>query len=709
MQKSFKSASESSLLNIYLDYDYTKYIEEYITNQNFKMVDFIINTYHNQIQWDLNLFQKLLTQNYLFNIKKTIKNVPTHILEKLLIKKKTIVLQFSEYKEILLNELLDRLKTECIQNDDPLIFLKIIQLDHKTVDCPVFRKIIQDKQLPNLLSFYDNLSCDNNFFLDNEIYELIKNISLESLDVYFDKHNSLLNLRDRYKNNLLHYSVIDNNYTLVEYFLKRKININDKNVWFLTPLNEAVRLGYHNIANLLRENGAFLQNISDSKQSIIGIRQDFFNKLEFIVSSVVEIFNTDFVFQLFHSVLDNTHLYNCSLAYYAPTMTDFYETSMHFVFDKNNSIFFKETINIIYNCNTISQQQFFMSPLCKDYNIHSLITFPFIIGKTFLGYFFIWAKEYISNDSIQKFSSFINYFMESDYTKCILLFPHLYDKIFSFEKCLTFYIQNMKNLESQHSRKFSNALNHIVPLMDFSHFQFYDCSVLNTLYNCHIPFTKISSKCLQDLSTIVSLHPSDITIPSHLFIQMTEIQYNEDNLHLEPIWDKHHGLVLTSLDLYEIIGSHHDISYKSRLNDINELILSSNTHPESIFQKCVKIISESDEINYRNVPVLGLEIMDHYLIFLPHYEIENGIRHIFDTFSENYIPTISDIYLACVKLLEWVHPFIDGNGRTVRLFITIYLRSHGIPIIYEYRPINSLAHFILSLKKIIQHKNVIKL
>lgn len=36
-----------------------------------------------------------------------------------------------------------------------------------------------------------------------------------------------------------------------------------------------------------------------------------------------------------------------------------------------------------------------------------------------------------------------------------------------------------------------------------------------------------------------------------------------------------------------------------------------------------------------------------------------------------------------IKLLEWIHPLSDGNGRSVRLFLTILLRHYGIPIILD--------------------------
>jgi len=168
----------------------------------------------------------------------------------------------------------------------------------------------------------------------------------------------------------------------------------------------------------------------------------------------------------------------------------------------------------------------------------------------------------------------------------------------------------------------------------------------------------------------------------------------------------HHVLPMhfSSFDLYEIIGSHHENYkiYRSCLPTINRFLeetTQTRQSPRDLFDKCVCLIRDVESPVYRDAPVLGLEDSQHYIIFLPYYEIHQGLSHIFDAIEPDVPPSLSDIRLMCIKLLEWVHPLQDGNGRTVRLFMSIFLRSYGIPINYAYNKTNSIDHFLDNIKK----------
>jgi ankyrin repeat protein len=147
----------------------------------------------------------------------------------------------------------------------------------------IFQKAVQ-KDAKKVITFLYNLGLtvpDCMFYkqrkLQKNIYNFLNELTCNDIKYLQKKYKKIFYLQDSYQNTLLHYAVLDNNIEFVDCLLSNDFeNVNQKNLWFLTPLHEAVRMEFHDMANLLRNYGAFLQTFRDSDQSVIGKRQEYF-------------------------------------------------------------------------------------------------------------------------------------------------------------------------------------------------------------------------------------------------------------------------------------------------------------------------------------------------------------------------------------------------------------------------------------------------
>lgn len=139
-------------------------------------------------------------------------------------------------------------------------------------------------------------------------------------------------------------------------------------------------------------------------------------------------------------------------------------------------------------------------------------------------------------------------------------------------------------------------------------------------------------------------------------------------------------LPMTSFDLFEING-HQET--RPSLTAVNQLINgASKMSLKGVFCQCVclykgcPIFTPSD---LRKAAVLGLD-RSHYRIFLPFYEVEEAIALVFQSPMES---DISILYRIYQQVLEWIHPLTDMNGRVMRLWLTVLVRSRGIPFLMK--------------------------
>ena len=125
-----------------------------------------------------------------------------------------------------------------------------------------------------------NIKKNNSFTINPEkINDLIIANSNSKSDLI-----NLKRFRDSNYNTNLHRSILKNNIKLVEYFIKKGLNVNKKNKNGDTALHLAFKIGNYDIIQLLLENGASVKiknkkgitpfNIADKDM------KEFFNLVE---------------------------------------------------------------------------------------------------------------------------------------------------------------------------------------------------------------------------------------------------------------------------------------------------------------------------------------------------------------------------------------------------------------------------------------------
>ena len=127
------------------------------------------------------------------------------------------------------------------------------------------------KKKKKYINYYAKLNSKNCFLKKTLKSKIIKNNnnksvnhidteSINNLILANSKNGSeLINIkrfRDVDYNTNLHVAVLKNSYKFVDYFIKKKLNINKKNKNGDTPLHLAIQKGDYDIIQLLLDNGA---------------------------------------------------------------------------------------------------------------------------------------------------------------------------------------------------------------------------------------------------------------------------------------------------------------------------------------------------------------------------------------------------------------------------------------------------------------------
>lgn len=160
--------------------------------------------------------------------------------------------------------------------------------------------------------------------------------------------------------------------------------------------------------------------------------------------------------------------------------------------------------------------------------------------------------------------------------------------------------------------------------------------------------------------------------PSHLFRQMFAPLPVTTVPSLEGFIDRRPPIDLSVFDLYEIIGDNHD-----PVRDVapfNELIRHRFGAKELYYNLLRVLFGRTD---FRTQAVIGTGTGGSYRVFLPVEEIRPAMEALFEVGEESLWNRLFRYYNC---LLEWIHPLTDGNGRSARLLVTIYLRARGVPV-----------------------------
>ena len=144
------------------------------------------------------------------------------------------------------------------------------------------------------------------------------------------------------------------------------------------------------------------------------------------------------------------------------------------------------------------------------------------------------------------------------------------------------------------------------------------------------------------------------------------------------------------------------INHNEAIEYIKEIAAQNTLITENVIKHIHAIVLHNiDRENagkYRTVPVMisGSEYLppQPYLI-AP--QIEEFIRNYKEMESKNIHPVLVAAYLH--DELVRIHPFIDGNGRTSRLLMNLYLLRKGYPVVSLKSDNDSKARYYKALEK----------
>lgn len=150
---------------------------------------------------------------------------------------------------------------------------------------------------------------------------------------------------------------------------------------------------------------------------------------------------------------------------------------------------------------------------------------------------------------------------------------------------------------------------------------------------------------------------------------------NDENIHSKTE-------IIGLQDMYEYLHSKkfdEDFSIYS-IKELNRLLFSHVEHSEN----AGKYRTETAMIKGTPIDLCDYSMIQAEIYFLAEY-VDNLRERGKRIRQENNVDKLIDYLEECVRLkckLIWIHPFSDGNGRTIRAFINKLLEDAGLPPIY---------------------------
>jgi len=131
-----------------------------------------------------------------------------------------------------------------------------------------------------------------------------------------------------------------------------------------------------------------------------------------------------------------------------------------------------------------------------------------------------------------------------------------------------------------------------------------------------------------------------------------------------------------SLDVFEIMGDHtYPSSLRTKLNQL--LATRSRLYPGPTFLSTVTDLLSEDPTEYeiRRSSVIGRDEGTQYCVFVHASEIATAMSFVFDSIPS--LHPITALYFFYTGFVEYIHPFLDGNGRCFRVCTNLLLRNLG--------------------------------
>jgi len=445
----------------------------------------------------------------------------------------------------------------------------------------------------------------------------------------------------------------------VKTYITQRGQVNIRNFMGVSPLFEAVRLRKDDIADVLRDAGAMFSSFFDIDQQYVGsmTKKCFFERLTFVLRSLVprlcSIQIETAVF--FHSVKHSNRLFCCSVKYQR-------EPS-----DENVSDFSRRLTHYV-----IEQYHDCMGPLCREFRMHS-IQVPVFFQKELLGiiYAFSYTQPPDTSSHLQKTCSDI-FFQRFEQLE-----GPSYETLWNdFLLSSSFFIQWLEKIivysRSEQSCIFFGPVCRLVSLIRFlkdklaAHHRRDIEQILMTHAVTTIPYTKLSN----EIYTVVYPYREHY-VKSFLMsrLETGSIRYT---LCSSPVSQKvKHPF--SHFDIFEVLGDHHEQKLCGpEIAELNTMLDDPVDFSLETIGKIRRVLGM--ETSFRTTQVIGTvsKYTDHYRIFMPVCEVSEAMEVAFRMYPTDDVTNIVSLYKIMV---EWIHPFLDGNGRTFRLLLSVLLRS----------------------------------
>lgn len=542
-----------------------------------------------------------------------------------------------------------------------------------------------------LASVICNLDIINFFHVNQAVDETLRlavKYSLKDKLRSICSANQNIDIKDTYHNTPLHYAVVDNNLLMVNFLIEEcKANVNTKNIYGMTPLGEATTRGYEDIATILRDKKAFLNNSCDADQVILQERRNYFQSLEILCKCLNQLIGSDLC-QFYHTSYNSNLLYLCSIHdYVSQPLKELHNQLKSIVYEKDYGpiqyAITSKKCKIISQCHRKSQSELFISPYLNNYNVVNLTCVPFYHNIQLLGVFFCYSTQdvVLTPENHRQILSIIQAVSELD---VVTIFRLLGTREGSIKEILSKPII-MARLNSMIKKcyEIDSYLFHqsILDIIEILH---------------HTSRNNLSEEIYEEMIYLVSFY-AKATLPQYPSIQvyssttalLKELKIPTDYYlrRTSPVLVKLRELAqlfsvsiscnkikqpkpLTRFDLFEIIGDH---SYNHEILDfLNSTILGGDDIMNIDFIKQLNGKLGNDD-QLRNKTVTGVN-GNTFRCFMPYEEIQEAYEYLKNICNTN---DVKSAYIFCRCMLEYIHPFVDGNGRTFRLVFNIYLRRSG--------------------------------
>lgn len=534
-----------------------------------------------------------------------------------------------------------------------------------------------------------------NFF---SIHNIIKEKNLILLQQILLQEKITLDYKDIYENSLLHIAVSYNNYEICKYLVDSQIDLNTKNIWNMTPLEEAIHLKYNNISNLLRNNKGVYKNKLDSEQIIFGDRELFFEKIHLIIQNLVQFFPNYCSINFFHNTYNSDYLFCCSK--YQTKDASFHNYISHVILSKNLNFLNSSPVLLV---NTITKQEdFIFHPYCKIYNICQVITIPLKINNILVGYFLIFNSKVDSNVNISEFEKLFHKIMISQF---FFLLQHSYQSyLFNIQQPLIQdFLKDCTNIIAQKNSDYDlhiSILHFLDSCKDFwtnIKDEFYFKKLVNIVlyYNkALVPFGSLKKIYIKNLDTYESLIENSI-VEKTKFEQLSFCREQLPLIKFDTKYkiEKKTPYKMSEFDYFKVIGEELSNNKIKLLNLIQEKIFMQDDFHFDIYIAVNNIISKNDSIRKNEVVGVSSRLENTFFVFSD--EIEESLSIVFENVKKmNNI--LDQIYYLFYTISQYIHPFSDGNGRTCRIIASFYLKKIGIDTC------------ISKIEKLISHEDFLK-